>query len=289
MAELSGLMTAMVTPFGSDGELELGSVAPYLQFQRSAGIDGVVVCGTNGEGPSLSVAERMKVLEAVLRQREELQVVAGTGTANLPDTIALTRHAAECGADAALILPPFYFKRVSAQGVAEYFRRVLDAVDIPVLLYSIPQQSAIQVSDETLDLLAAHPRLAGMKDSEGDWARTSGLIERRKGLRIFPGSDELLSRSLAAGAAGSISGTANAFPELVVGVRRALAEGVAEEAQRRLDAAKSILLAYPLIAAAKSVLAHRGVPRMWVRPPLVDLTESQEREMISRFRGAGLL
>src|SRR5579871_4935614 len=108
--KLRGLLTAILTPFDQKGDLALQHMPALLDFQRRAGVDGVVVCGTNGEGTSLSVAERMRTLEAVLAARENLLVIAATGAASLPDTLALTRHAAESGAEAALVLPPFYFK-----------------------------------------------------------------------------------------------------------------------------------------------------------------------------------
>jgi 4-hydroxy-tetrahydrodipicolinate synthase len=290
MPELRGVMTAIVTPFDTRGELNLAALPPYIEFQRAAGIDGLVVTGTNGEGTSLSVQERKKYLEAVIEQRGDFTIVAGTGASSITDAIELTRHASAVGADAVLVLPPFFFKNPSAQGVAAYFRQVLDASDIPVLLYSIPHFSAIPVTDEMLSLLTDHPRMAGLKDSAGLWERTHALITGYPNLKIFPGSDELLSRGHAAGAAGSISGTANSFPELVVGVKRAHETGGdAEAAQAKLNAAKSIVMQYPLVANNKSVLAHRGVPRMHVRPPLIDLTAHQETEMMSRLTEAGLL
>lgn len=290
MGELRGILPAMVTPFDAAGALNLDALSSYLDFQRAAGVDGVVVSGTNGEGTSLSVDERKRLLEAVLRLRGRLMVVAGTGAASVADAIALTRHAGEAGADAALVLPPFFFKNVTAQGVADYFRQVMDAAALPTLLYSIPQFSAVAVTDEVLALLAGHPRLAGLKDSAGQWERTHALITGRRDLVVFPGSDDLLGRALAAGAIGSISGTANSFPELVVGVKRAHESGGdVAAAQARLDAAKDIVHQYPLIAVNKSILAHRGVARMWVRPPLINLTDAQERELMARLREAGLL
>ncbi len=290
MGKLKGAMTAIVTPFDEAGVLNLGPLEPFLDFQRAAGIDGVVVCGTNGEAVSLTVAERKRYLEAVVERRGSFTVIAGTGAANLPDTIELTIHAGACGADAVLVLPPFFYKNPSAQGVADFFRRVLDASDIPVLLYSIPQQTAVPITDEILALLQGHPRLAGLKDSAGQWERTNALVTGRRDLSILVGSDELLGRALPAGAPGCISGTANSFPELVVEIVRAAERGGdVAAAQARLDAAKSIVLQYPLIGGNKSVLANRGIPRMYVRPPLVNLTESQERELMARLRGEGLL
>lgn len=289
MKEISGVLTAMVTPFDREGRLNLKLIPEYLAFQKAGGVEGIVPCGTNGEATSLSVDERKSVLETVLANRGDLLVVAGTGAASVTDAVELTRHASDAGADGVLVLPQFFYKNVSAQGLAAYFRRVMDASRIPVLLYNIPQQTAVPITDELLDLLRDHPRMAGIKDSAGNWERTSALIQGNPALRIFCGADELLSRALQAGGAGGISGTANGFPELVSGVKRGTAERRGEEAQAKLDAAKNVLLQYPLIAVNKSVLAHRGVGRMHVRPPLVDLTAQQELDLITRLGNAGVL
>ncbi len=291
MIELRGVFTAIVTPFQADGSLNLDAVPRFLDFQRRMGMDGIVVCGTNGEGVSLSVEERKRLLECALLYRDGLSVIAGTGAASVTDAIELTQHAASAGADAALILPPFFFKNPSAQGIAAYFRRILDATaSIPILLYSIPQFSAVAITDEVIDLLADQPRVIGLKDSAGDWKRTHELITQRTDLLIFPGSDDLLAVSFQAGAKGAISGTANAFPDLVAGVYRAHISGKdSAYAQQRLDEAREIMTDYPMIAVSKSILAHRGVERMWVRPPLVDMTPSQEQELIERLEEKKLL
>src|SRR5258708_11662398 len=125
MRELSGAMPAMVTPFDERGELNLAALPGYLDFQRRAGVDGVVVCGTNGEGVSMTVSERKQLLETVVTLRGDFLVIAGTGSANFPDTIELTKHAAEVGADGALVLPPFFYKSPPAAGIADYVRRIL--------------------------------------------------------------------------------------------------------------------------------------------------------------------
>src|SRR5579871_4341095 len=173
---LTGLSTAIVTPFDAQGDLRLEHMPALLEFQRSAGVDGVVVCGTNGEGASLSVSERKRTLETVLEHRKELLVIAGTGAASVTDAVELTRHAGEAGADATLVLPPIFFKNPTAQGLADYFRRTLDAADLPALLYNIPQFSAVTITDELIALLADHPNLSGVKDSTGDWNSTSHFI-----------------------------------------------------------------------------------------------------------------
>ena len=287
MRDLRGICTAIVTPLDEGGALNLSALGPFLDYQRAAGIEGVVVAGTNGEGTSMSVSERMQLLEAVLAQRGELLVIAGTGAASLCDAQTLTRHAAECGADAALVLPPFFFKNPSPQGVAAHFRRIMDTADIRLLLYSIPQQSAVPVTDEVLKLLNDHPRFAGLKDSAGVWDRTSELLSRYRGHAVFPGSDLLLAQGVAAGAVGNISGTANAFPELIVStVRTVKSGGDGADEQARLNRAIAVLQKYPLLAVNKTILARRGLPRMWVRPPLVDLTLAQEEALFADLLAA---
>ena len=285
---LSGVLTAILTPFDRNGRLALEHFPGLLDFQRRAGIDGVVVCGTNGEGTSLSVGERKQALETVLAHRGELTVVAGTGAVSITDAIELTRHAADADADAVLVLPPFFYKNPSAQGLADYFRAVLDAAPLPALLYNIPQHSAVPITDEVLGLLRGHPNLAGLKDSSGEWDSALHYITAYPDLKIFAGSDKLASRSFAHHA-NSISGGANAFPELVAAVRdaarRSNAEG--EVAQAQADAAFAITVRYPFISTSKAILAHRGLPRLGVRPPLVSLTDAQEQSLIAELTAAG--
>ena len=293
MARLRGMLTAILTPLDLHGNLALEHFPALLDFQRQAGIDGVIVCGTNGEGTSLSVAERKQALEAALPHRGDLTLIAGTGAASITDALELTRHAASVGADAALVLPPFFYKNTTAQGIADGFRAVLDAADIPILLYNIPQHSAVPITEEILALLDGHPNLAGIKDSSGDWNSTCGYITRHPGLRIFSGSDRLACSCLEASGAGAISGGANAFPEVIAAVGKAHREQpdtqAAQEAQARLHALVDITSRYPFIANSKSILAHRGLPRMGVRPPLVNLTEAQEASLIVELQQAGFL
>lgn len=290
--KLKGLLTAILTPFDLDGRLALEHMPAMLEFQRQAGVNGVVVCGTNGEGTSLSVAERKSTLETVMAYKNELLVIAGTGAANLPETLELTRHASEAGADAVLVMPPFFVKSPSDQGLADYFLPVLDATDIPVLLYNIPQFTAVAITDELLNLLAGHPNLVGVKDSAGDWARTSEFITRFPQLRIFAGSDRIALNCYTSGGAGCISGGANPFPEVVARVRDTVLNGSYDEskdAQRRLSQMIEISSKYPLIGSSKSILANRGLPRLGVRPPLINLSAEQENRLLRELIDAEFL
>jgi 4-hydroxy-tetrahydrodipicolinate synthase len=292
-AHLRGLLTAILTPFDENGRLALEHIPALLEFQRQGGVDGVVVCGTNGEAPSLSVEERKRTLEAVLAHRGGLSVIAGTGAASVTDAIELTRHASDAGADAVLALPPFFFKNPPVEGLVAYFRPLLEAARVPVFLYNIPYFTAVPISDELMAALADHPNLAGVKDSGGDWKRTHEFITRYPRLSIFAGSDLLAAQSYAAGAVGCISGGANAFPEVVAAVRHAHAAdptgAKAQEAQARLNELVEITRHYAFICYSKAILAHRGLPRLAVRPPLAPLTPAQEERLISELRAARFL
>lgn len=287
---LSGLLTAILTPFDVRGELALSQVPVLIEFQRAAGVDGLVVCGTNGEGVSLSADERMRLLEAVIAHRGSLTIVAATGAASVTDAVALTRHASACGADALLALPPFFFKAPASEGLQSYFRSVLDASDVPVLLYNIPQITMVPISHPLLDALLDHRMLAGVKDSTGDWTSTKEYIDRYPSLRIFGGSDRLAQQCYVSGAAGCISGGANAFPEVVAAVRDAARSGAAgDEARARLNALLDITTRYPFISSSKSILVMRGMPRLGVRPPLVPLSVDQEAALRSELESGEYL
>ena len=206
-----GVLTAILTPFNTEGRLILDNIPVLLDFQRAAGMDGVVVCGTNGEGASLSVEERKQVLETVLAHRGSFQVIAATGATSITDALELTKHAADAGADASLLLPPFFFKQPAVDGLVSYFETVLDAVDLPAMLYNIPQMTAVPITNALLDRLAGHPRLLGIKDSAGHWPRTLELITNYPGLQIFAGSDYLALQCLRAGGLGAEGHTAAGF------------------------------------------------------------------------------
>ncbi|HSV73298.1 MAG TPA: dihydrodipicolinate synthase family protein [Chthonomonadales bacterium] len=278
-----GLYTAMVTPFDARGAVDPGPLADFLAFQHESGVEGVVVGGTNGEGQSLSVVERMALLEAVLGRRGALGVIAATGAASAIDAATLTRHASGAGADAALVLPPFFFPEPESTGVAAALRLALEASDIPVLLYHIPQVARVGVTPAVADQLEGHPRLAGIKDSSG-CTESIRAFSRRPGWQVYVGEDRLASRTAELGAAGVISGTANAFPELV-------AAAVKREAgaQERLDAVLDVIGKFPAFGANRAILRASG---FWLGPPrapLIALTAEQERELIDALRALGVL
>lgn len=284
-------MTAILTPFDLQGKLALEHFPALIEFQRQAGVDGLVVCGTNGEGTALSVVERKQALETAMAHRGDLKIVAGTGATSVTDALELTRHAADLGVDAVLVLPPFFSKKPSARGLADYFLRVLDTTDVPTLLYNIPQFTEVAITDDLMELLTGHPNLAGIKDSAGVWTRTEEYIRTYPNLRIFAGSDRLDAACYAAHGAGCISGGANAFPEFLVAVRDASHRSAeeADRAQTQLNALLDIMARYPFLSSSKSILTQRGLPRLGVRPPLTVLEPGMESRLFVELREAGFL
>lgn len=288
MSRLAGIFAANVTPFDpATLAIDHGWMRRHLAYLRACGCDGIVPLGTNGEGPAMSVAERMAVIDTALAAADGLAVVPGTGCANLPDTVELTRYALQAGADSALIIPPFFFKNVSDAGVLAYYQRLCDAALQPgqqILLYHFPKLSAVPISDAVVDGLHwSHPGcVAGVKDSSGDFDSIMHWNQLFPELRVFAGSDALASRAFAAGVAGTITAGGNLASDLLQGVRQAVLAGQDPASiQERLNVVRGWLERSPSMHAATKFLLtlFAGLPQTAVRPPLVDLDAAQRADL----------
>jgi 4-hydroxy-tetrahydrodipicolinate synthase len=289
MAEIRDVITATLTPFGDDGTVDRAYLYRHLRFQEENGINGVAPCGTNGEGQSLSLDERKEVIRFVVENKGSMFVLAGTGCANLPETIELTRFAERVGADAVLVVPPYFYKP-SPEGIRSYYRRLFDAVAIPIMLYNIPSLSRVEITDELLGNLSDYPHLVGVKDTSGDLERTKSYIQGFPKLKIFSGSDTLIEKSLDIGVSGIISGSSNVFPSLITRIYRDYREGKpVAELQERLIEIREMLDQFPAFATNKTMLSLLGFPRTHVRSPLVDLTEEQAKALAADAARLGLL
>ncbi|MDW8321788.1 MAG: dihydrodipicolinate synthase family protein [Armatimonadota bacterium] len=283
MADLpGGVYTALVTPLTEREDVDYAVLRTLVDWQRQHGVKGVVVCGTTGEGTSLSVPERERIIAAVREYANDLKVIAGTGCANLPETISLSRFAQQQGCDAILVIPPFYYKGVSEEGLIAYYMRLLDAVETPTLLYNYPGLAGVDITPAVIEGLLDYPHVIGLKDSSGCWETVLSFLLRFPRLQIFVGAENLLVDALASGAAGCISGLANALPELIVGIDAASRrrEEVTQLGER-LEAVMNAVDAVPFIPAIKQICVWRGLPRMAVRPPLRELT-AQQADMLRR-------
>ncbi len=281
MQEIEGLICAALTPFvSSTGFIDETWVETHLRFLEAHGIDGVLILGTTGEGPSLSLAERVYMIDLILEHRGNLSVLACTGCAALPDTIALSRYALERGVDGVLVMPPFYFKHVPEQGVLDYFRALCDALPetARVLLYHIPDVTGVPIAPGVIEgLLESHKRqFYGLKDSSGDTYYLMELLSNHPQLRVLVGNEHQMFHGLSAGAAGVISALSNVWPGVVRAVIDAHAQGGdVATAQARLSELCNLLAGNtaPLLKVALPWTST--LTRTAARVPLSDLSEAE--------------
>ena len=290
---LRGVLSPVITPFTADLAPDAARLVRHCRWLLSQDV-GLAVFGTNSEGNSLSVAEKMSLLEALAEAGlPGERMMPGTGCSALTDTVELTRHAVKLGARGVLMLPPFYYKGVSDDGLfasyAQVIERVADA-RLRVYLYHIPPVSQVPITLTLIErLLKAYPGvIAGIKDSSGDWANTQAMLERfqPQGFDVFAGSETFLLATLRGGGAGCISATANVNPGAISRLYRSWQQPDADAQQKALDAIRGTFQKFPMIPALKAAVAHHaGQPEIaTVRPPLVGLTRQQTKDLVTALQ-----
>jgi 4-hydroxy-tetrahydrodipicolinate synthase len=277
----------VITPFGSDLAPDPRRLADHCRWLLSQGCD-LAIFGTNSEANSLSVDEKAGLLhELVEAGIDPRRLMPGTGACSITDAAGLTRKAVALGCGGVLMLPPFYYKGVSDEGLFRYYSEVIQRVgsrDLRIYLYHIPPVAQVGISLKLIErLVEAWPdTICGIKDSSGDWDNTSALLARGwDDFRVFVGSETFLLRNLRRGGAGCISATANINP---AGIRRLYDEWQtddAEDQQKALNELRNLMHRHPMIPALKAVVAHFAGDPAWleVRPPLVPLTERQRAQL----------
>ncbi len=274
-----GIYTALITPFSANGELDEPLLIRLLAFQEAAGVQGVVVAGSTGEGPSLSVPEKVALYELASRTRGRLRIVAGILSCSLTEALYLARQAARVGCDALMAAPPFYYN-APLQGLIAFYRTLLEATALPLILYNIPQLTRIPLPVELIEELLPYPHLMGIKDSSGDPETLYAYLRFTPRLKIWVGEEKLLLENLRRGGAGSISGLANLVPDRLVATFHAFHAGRdAEGLQQLIDAIANAVDAFPAPANFKAALTRRQLPFSHVRPPLCDLSESEQQAL----------
>jgi 4-hydroxy-tetrahydrodipicolinate synthase len=239
-APFSRFWIAALTPVDRQGNFDNGANDAMLAWWRAQGADGVLLLGTTGQAQSFSVAERKAVLEQAARNKHGLDFIVGTGTANAPETIELSRHAADNGADSVLIVPPFYTKNPSGEGVIAYFDQIFAAVKSPVRYYHIPRTTGVPVEPSVFKALSKYPNLVGVKDSNGDAAEFEAITAALPGRNVVTGTDNLLENALSHGN-GCILASGNVFTKQVAAIYAAYRAGKDYKAaqQRAADAQKA--------------------------------------------------
>ncbi|CUU02059.1 4-hydroxy-tetrahydrodipicolinate synthase [Armatimonadetes bacterium GBS] len=267
--------TAILTPFTEGGTIDEGLFLRLLAFQEAAGVNGVVVAGSTGEGASLSAPEKGRLYELAVQGRGRLQIIAGVLTSSLTEAQFLCQKAQKLGCDALMIAPPFYFP-APLEGLIAYFRAILETTSLPVILYNIPQRTRVPITPELIEALLGYPHLIGIKDSSGDLAQMEQYLRYMPQLRVWVGEEKFLLKCLQGGGAGTISGLANVRPQpLVQIVARFDAGEVCEGTQAQVDAFADAIDAFPAPANFKYALTHYGFPLSPVRPPLTELDPEQ--------------
>jgi 4-hydroxy-tetrahydrodipicolinate synthase len=294
---LRGIFAALPTPLMPDRQPDLAALPALLDDLVAQGCHGALVLGTTGEGPSFALTERAAILDAAVAWRaasgqDAFVLLGGTGCANVPETIDLSRQALALGYDAVLLLPPFYFKQVTALGVTRAFADVLEALpeESRVLLYHIPSVTGVPIGSEVLTALRAAfgPMVAGVKDSGAVLEDTRRMLAEFPELALFTGTDSHLVPALDAGAVGAITALASACGELLrTAYDRHSAGGDAAADSARLTSLRQAVDPYPLVPAVKALVhARRGQPLWPVRAPLVDLTPVERDALASSVAAA---
>ncbi|MGH3004763.1 MAG: dihydrodipicolinate synthase family protein [Gaiellaceae bacterium] len=287
---VAGTIAAVVTPFTAGGaEVDLDLLDRHIAWLAEHGIRCIAPLGTNGEGPSLSLAERERVIEHLAGHPSGVALLPGTGCTSLPETIALSRLTVEHGAAGVLVPPPSYFPP-ERDGMLRWYATLVEALPshARVFLYHIPRYTGVPVKVETVAALreAFGERVAGVKDSGRDSAYSIELLDAVPGLVVLNGSDGSVAEGYRAGAHGVVSALANCVPEAVERVRAAVAAGGTGEAeQEALNPIRELTQRYPQWAALKCLVhAVTGLPRSDVRPPLADLNDAEAVKLVEAFR-----
>jgi 4-hydroxy-tetrahydrodipicolinate synthase len=290
-ARLGTLLTAMVTPFGPDGSLDLPSAARLANHLVDAGCDGLVISGTTGESPTTTDAEKLALLRAVLEAvGDRARVIAGAGTYDTAHSVQLAKACAAEGAHGLLVVTPYYSRPPQA-GLIAHFTAVADATPLPVLLYDIPPRSVVPIEFETLRTLAAHPNIVGVKDAKGDLHAGAQLIAET-GLVYYSGDDALNLPWLAMGAIGFISVTSHLAAGQLRDLLSAFASGDVTTARKINVAISPLCNAMSRLGGvtmAKAGLRLQGIEVGDPRLPQVTATPEQIDALITDMRAASVL
>jgi 4-hydroxy-tetrahydrodipicolinate synthase len=286
-----GVITALVTPF-RDGEVDEAAFTALLERQIAGGVHGVVPVGTTGESATVTVEEHKRIVELTVQVcAGRIPVIAGAGGNDTARVIELVRHAKQVGADAALVVTPYY-NRPSQEGLYLHYKAINDAVQAPVILYNVPSRTSVDLANETVARLAGLPNIVGIKDATGDMVRIS-LMRRQvpADFALISGDDPTLLGYMAHGGHGVISVTSNVAPEACVARYEAAAQGAFDAAgawQDRLVALDKALFLDNSPSPAKYALAKLGLCSDEVRLPLSPCNEAAKPAIDAALQEAGV-
>jgi 4-hydroxy-tetrahydrodipicolinate synthase len=291
---MSGVLSPVVMPFNADLGVDAGRLTRQCQWLLSQDC-GLAIFGTNSEANSLSAEEKIDLLDMLIDGGlDASRMMPGTGTCAIPETARLTAHAVKRGCSGVLMLPPFYYKGVSDEGLfraySEVIQRVGDA-NLKIYLYHIPPVSQVPITLDLIErLLKEYPdTVVGIKDSSGDWSNMEAMLTRFPGFTMFPGNETLLLKSMQHGGAGCISATANINPGGIVELAANWRSPDAPAMQEKMNDLREMMMQFPMIPAMKAAVAHYSGEADWsiVRPPLVELGAEQKAAMLAELDKRG--
>ena len=290
----SGSYTALITPFKDDGSLDEARFEALVDWQIEQGTDGLVPVGTTGESPTLSHEEHDRVVEICVKVTNgRVPIIAGAGSNSTAEAVRLSQHAEQVGADAVLIVSPYYNKPTQT-GLKAHFTSVADAISVPLIIYDIPGRSIVQISDEVMAELSAHPNIAGIKDATADCARPTKLKSLiGDDFCQLSGEDATVLPYLAAGGHGCISVVSNVAPALCSELHRAWVVGndpsAALALHQKLMPLHTALFCEASPGPVKYAASLLGIAGPQTRQPLVEIADSSKRAVEAALKAADLI
>jgi len=291
--KLEGIFTPHITPFTRDGEVDEKALRTCVKYWIESGISGLVPCGSNGEAPYLSREERRGIIEIVLDEvNGKVPVIPGTGSISTRETILFTKDAKDLGANAALVVTPFYFK-LSNKELYEHYRAVIEAVDLPIIVYNVPKFTGFSLEPVVISQLASeYDNIIGVKDSSGNINQITEIIRLvGKKISVLAGTADVILPTLTLGGKGAVVAVANVAPKACVDLYKAFKEGNDEEAKRiqlQVSRINEVLVKkYNQLSAIKEALNTLGWPAGYPRRPALPL-EEEAKEDIKKVLGTCL-
>jgi 4-hydroxy-tetrahydrodipicolinate synthase len=290
---IKGSIVAIVTPMHADGSLDLPGLRKLIDWHLAEGTDGIVIVGTSGESATVSVEEHCGLIKlAVDHVAGRVPVIAGTGGNSTAEAIMLTQYAKDVGADAALLVVPYY-NRPTQEGMYRHFKAIADAVDLPIILYNVPGRTVADMSNDTILRLSAIPNIVGVKDATGNIARGTELLRMvPKSFAVYSGDDPTAMALMFCGGAGNISVTANVAPRAMHELCVAAMNGATAKAIAINDKVLPLhakLFVEPNPVPVKWAMAEMGLMPAGIRLPLAPLSAEFHDTVRAALREAGVL
>jgi len=285
-------MPALITPFTPDNQIDVDGFRRNIEFVIKGGVSAIVPCGTTGESATMSAAEHMKTTDIAI-EVSSVPVIAGTGSNNTAEAIEFTKHAADAGADAVLVITPYYNKPTQS-GLKAHFEKIADSVDIPMVLYNVPSRTSVDMSVPIIAELAQHPNIIGIKEATGDMGKATEILSKTKDedFVLLSGDDVATLPLMSIGASGVISVIANILPSKMSEMVTAYEAGNLSEAVKIHYELAPLMKALFIetnpapIKTAAGILGHAAGP---LRLPLAPLAPSNIEVLTNVLKNCGVL